>query len=312
VLSLEELERPHPLSAKLAVAELKRYLPDPQQRIRQHDLVFAEVRSVTSLIQSASLQGQLNEAEFRRRTESYEAATQTLYSLIAVGAHWCRDEDEDVWCEVLRRLCLPIQAAGGMVAWIELKAYPAILAFYAAGLGAMSANRHRLIKRLFAQTLPHNGISAVRSLLPLIALPETLRVNIWTAVYSANNRVTPVSEHLFNLMKEDLREFACSIEDFEWLFDQFEILCALSYVDASIAFDEDPSAAERWFPVGRFSRHKSYYDERIKGVDNWVTQAATERDNWPPIAAGMFSGDYNRFSKLLAAFKNWFAKVPVY
>jgi len=205
-----------------------------------------------------------------------------------------------------------IQAAGGMVAWIELKAYPAILAFYAAGLGAMSANRHRLIKRLFAQTLPHNGISAVRSLLPLIALPETLRVNIWTAVYSANNRVTPVSEHLFNLMKEDLREFAGSIEDFEWLFDQFEILCALSYVDASIAFDEDPSAAERWFPVGRFSRHKSYYDERIKGVDNWVTQAATERDNWPPIAAGMFSGDYNRFSKLLAAFKNWFAKIPVY
>jgi hypothetical protein len=75
-------------------------------------------------------------------------------------------------------------------------------------------------------------------------------------------------------MKEDLREFAGSTEDFEWLFDQFEIFYALSYVDASIAFDEDPSAAERWFPAGRFSRHKNYYDERIKGVDNWFTQAA--------------------------------------
>jgi NAD-dependent SIR2 family protein deacetylase len=43
VLALEELNQPHPLSAKLAVAELKRYLLDPQQRIRLHDLVFEEV-----------------------------------------------------------------------------------------------------------------------------------------------------------------------------------------------------------------------------------------------------------------------------
>jgi hypothetical protein len=149
-------------------------------------------------------------------------------------------------------------------------------------------------------------------LLPLIALPETLRVNVWATVYSTNNRTTPASEHLFNLMKDELGELAGSIEDFAALFDRFEISCALSYVDGSIAFDEDPRATERWFPLGRFSRLKSPFVRGIRAVDSWSTQAAAERDNWPPIAAGMFGGSYNRFSKLQTAFENFLATLPVY
>jgi hypothetical protein len=177
----------------------------------------------------------------------------------------------------------------------------------------MSANRYRLLKRLFEQSLPHKDTSAVRGLLPLIAFPETLRISAWTAVYSMNNRTTPASEHLFNLMKDELGELAGSIEDFTALFDRFEILCALSNVDESIAFDEDPRVTERWFPVGRFTRLKSpFVRGTIRAVDSWFTQASAERDNWPPIAAGMFGGSYNRFSKLHTAFENFLATFVGY
>ena len=43
VLALEKFAKPHPVSTKMAVAKLKRYLSDPQHYIDVHDLLMEEV-----------------------------------------------------------------------------------------------------------------------------------------------------------------------------------------------------------------------------------------------------------------------------
>jgi hypothetical protein len=57
VTSLVELEARHPVSAKLAAATLKRYLPDQRQDIRLFDLVNDEVKRVEVLAVELMRQG---------------------------------------------------------------------------------------------------------------------------------------------------------------------------------------------------------------------------------------------------------------
>src|SRR5882724_11504800 len=54
VFSLRELSREHPLSGELAVQAVKRYLPNPQEEIRLHDLVMEEVAKVVAGCVSAN------------------------------------------------------------------------------------------------------------------------------------------------------------------------------------------------------------------------------------------------------------------
>jgi hypothetical protein len=91
VSALEEMDRPHPLSAKVALAILKRYLPDPQHRIRLHDLVMQETEKLYSELtgeQFPILSG-LTDKEFiqesERRLQRYVELSEVLLSFIITG-----------------------------------------------------------------------------------------------------------------------------------------------------------------------------------------------------------------------------------
>jgi SIR2-like domain len=120
ILSLEELNRPHPLSVKLATAEIKRYLPDPLQRIRLYDLVLGEMQVATNQVGDLANQNPWSVAEFRRRVSIYEAASEIPRALAATGSHWCREDDEGLWGEAVRRLCLILHVVTARGMWVGL------------------------------------------------------------------------------------------------------------------------------------------------------------------------------------------------
>jgi hypothetical protein len=92
VTALDDISRTHPLSAPIAVATLKRYLPEERYKIRVRDLVIDEAGRVHEEL--------MNEARFPtnpkhisndavvKRVKEYEALTEVLCAMISTGSYW--------------------------------------------------------------------------------------------------------------------------------------------------------------------------------------------------------------------------------
>lgn len=86
VESIEEFSRPHPLSTEAAVASLKRYIPDPQHRIRLSDLIDNTVEQVVKVTsgEAFSVEGapEPTTESVTARVRGYEEACSTLLGVI--------------------------------------------------------------------------------------------------------------------------------------------------------------------------------------------------------------------------------------
>jgi len=131
VQSLEELARPHPLSAALATATLKRYLADDRHRIRLHDLFADELarveRETTAEAFPAGAE-QPNRDSMLARVDRYEAICETLMALNAVAGYWGEAQHRDLLLAGIDRLATRWSGVeGGFEAWTNLRQYPTLL-----------------------------------------------------------------------------------------------------------------------------------------------------------------------------------------
>lgn len=90
VAALQEIDRPRPLSAKVAIATVKKYLVDDRYRIRLHDLVMEELNK---------LDGGLSDTHFPvgmpptpealiQRVQRYEALAEILLAIMITRCYW--------------------------------------------------------------------------------------------------------------------------------------------------------------------------------------------------------------------------------
>ena len=87
-----------PADTAVAVAQLKRYLPDPVHRIRLHDLVMVEAEAVIEQVHGLPTSGRFTPEGYVERMEVYERAMSTLMALLANGAFFSdRVEHDRLW-----------------------------------------------------------------------------------------------------------------------------------------------------------------------------------------------------------------------
>jgi hypothetical protein len=145
VRSLKELARPHPLSAALATATLKRYLADDRHRIRLHDLFAEELARVERETTAEAFPAgpeQPSRESGPKRMERYEAICETLIAINAVAGYWGEPQHRDLLVGAIDRLATRWSSPeGGFEVWVRMRQYPTLLALYAAGLGASVARR---------------------------------------------------------------------------------------------------------------------------------------------------------------------------
>ena len=207
-----------------------------------------------------------------------------------------------MWPEVVRRTCRTYRTQAGLVAWIELQTYLPMLAFYAVGLGATAGDRFTLLKRLF-ETKVRLGDEAttVAKLLPYTAFRE-LDSRAWSLFTAPTGSVTALSNRLLDMFTREVPELAGGSDDDADLFDRFEVMAAFALLDQSMPGDFKPDDVS-WMPPGRFVwriRHR-----QATALITWLDRADAERDQWPPIAAGLFGGSFARFQKLRAALEKY-------
>ncbi len=288
VMTLAEATDQRPMSTAMAVAELKRYLPDPLHRIRLHDLLIGEAQD--TLRELSRFEAEFNAPPpnpegVRDALHVYERASATLLSLLVTGSYFGDEARHDaLWAEVLRRLTHRRMERGGYTVWVNMQLYPSLLATYGLGLGSLAAQRPDAL----ALSLGSIVVREPNGDLPLAVGTSNWSVfdhNLVKPFVGEGNRKTPISDYLHQCLRQFVRDVVPDDDAYDQLFDELEYLLAVLYAHYR---------GEGVGPVGR-------YVWRGHGERPVPDQALLRHaDVW--LSAGLFSGVEEELTTTKAAY----------
>ena len=302
VLALADAQK-DPMSARVAVARLKRYLPAVEARIRLHDLLSQAAEDLC---------GRLSSKEFPlnsptpgpeavlQRMKAYDAAADIVARLVAVGSYHGSEQHEDLWVRVLQRVVDCEELTGQrLVVWSDLRSYPALVLLYSAGLGAVAAGHFAVLG-----SLARNVMVEDQPLITQLYSWSVLDDGLAKQLPGLERRHTPISDHLYSVLRDVLRDVVPSDREYEAAFDRFEYLWALMHVDATLGTDHWHNG---WGPVGRFGWRRRLGGDREPAVV--ARELGRDGAAWPPLAAGLFEGSVDRLIEVKTAFDQFASKL---
>jgi hypothetical protein len=292
ITAIAEYSQPHPLSAKLAVVSLKKYL-ETENEIRIHDLVLHEADTInkyTVVDASPTTNIYPTQAEFLRRLKTYESLTETLQAMMGCLGYWGKNDVEVLVVKVLElftelqneRIVYPL--------WINLRLYPALLCLYSLGLAAIAKGNYPLLASLFLK--PRNKYSSTGKYTQLIldlTASGVIGKDAGQWIPGLERNRTPTSDHLFELLRPSLRNLIPEEKQYEEVFDYFEYLQSLVICDIYSQIGKS-----RWVPLGRFGWKDRDYGNHISSIIQEELEA--EKLSWKPLSAGLFGGSVERVS----------------
>jgi hypothetical protein len=294
VFALKDISKPHPLSAKVAVASLKKYIVDESQKIRLHDLVMNETEKLHGELTDKTFPVQhisFSQEELLRRTQRYEALTEILLSLMINGCYWGEKEHEGLLVKCLERIANPVGRRDGLIAWLNLRLYPALLLLYGGGIASVAAARYGTLSVLLTKSVFRDGSKEY---------PVVSRLYTWAVMDQVTGRqlpgmerrYSPVSDHLYEVLRHPLREILPEDVQYQKCFDRFEYLLALIYADL-----HERQTGRIWAPVGCFGwRYHSYPEGSI--MNEIEKEVNAVGDKWPLLLMGHFDGTTGRFRSI--------------
>jgi len=310
IRSLGDMAAPHPLSAKMAVATVKRYLVDPTAKIRFRDLVHDETEKLVGELNGNVFPAHatLNPAEIKQRIEKYDALAETLLSVIVAGCYWGDRQHLKLWVDCFERIANPTGSRDGVTYLLNLRLYPALLFLYGAGLAAMAAGNYQTITSILTQPKVMNNNGKEAAICMEVYPRAVLEKGIADKLPGLERHHTPINDYLFDKLRSTLREYIPRDEDYQVIFDRFEYLLGLVHADLARYDDGDGG----WYgPIGCFKWRYSFNPE--SGISYKIgKELETEGSNWAPLKAGLFGGSVEQANTAKAKFDTFLKKVHFY
>jgi hypothetical protein len=249
---------------KIAVARVKRYLVDDVHRISLSDLLKAETERVYARLRGSQfttrndLRNQPTQDDLRARLRAYEGALNTLLNLVICGAAWGVPTQNPHWARCFKRSTdWGDLQSGQLVLWNNLRRYPALLLLYGIGLGAIGSKNYSLVYRLFYLGIRDNSYESEQPVAKLLHHHAVMEGQHQRWFFAGTH--TGLSDHLFAVLRNPLREYLPGEIEYERAFDWFEYLLCLVHCDLQITRAElqhrkarNPDFILR-APVGRFA-----------------------------------------------------------
>lgn len=302
--TLRELETPHPMSVRMAVATVKRYLADDRFRIRLHDLVFEETERLYAELASQrfATQGpQLNAEIFQSRMREYEAVSTILLATLITLTYHDEKGNSSYLTRIVQRLSR-LPRRGGYTALINLQLYPALLVLYGAGIAAVAAQRYRHLAALLVHPESRDD-SETQKLVERLHVWSVFEGNAgkWVPRADAAREFTPANNHIFDVMRESLQSYLPDDRDYQTTFDIFEYLLGLTYIDLT---DGD------WGPVGCFRWRYGRFQSDYPPIEKFIEHGLSQGTAWALLQAGLFGGSVKRLESVRTKYNNFLAKIP--
>lgn len=231
VEALAVIDRPHPLSAKVAVAEVKKYLSEPKYRIQLHDTLLQEAGRVVEEITSERypVGKAVNEDEIIKRINDFEVLSEVLVSMMATICYWDAESRHTVtWKKTLDRLVNLPRLQQWHRVLRGLQYYPACRILYASGITAVATDRLTTLSSLWAGAVV---LDVDTNAFLLQGVLERLSGDVFKVLPDYERCRLPRTERLFETLRNVLREFLPTNDAYEAAFDRYELLQSLWLVD---------------------------------------------------------------------------------
>lgn len=283
----------------------KDFISDPKYKIRLDDLVSSTLRrTIDNLsVSKFPVQNPSNiSEEFPIRLRGYEEAISDIQTASILLARWAEQDQLALLTKIFSRLADADRPRAGLQVWVNLAWYPILHLIYSAGISAISAKRFSALYEVFNSAISaQNYVTGGNTRPILVPVIENLTEihDAFKTIPGHERKYVPRSEHLFTSVQPALEDLLFLGTSYERYFDYFEVLLALTFADLS---------GREWGPPGRFAwKHSS--GREPSPFDAVVSEANTFQKNWPPLQAGFFSGDLNRFNKIAESYRSKLATL---
>jgi hypothetical protein len=304
VRSVDDLGVSPPPTTAVAVATAKRYLADPAHRIRLYDLVMGEIeRAVAGATAAVATAPQPSGTSWsdmrdtiRHIVTGMDAAMETSASLLTVGAFWGTAEHRGIWVQAIERLAN--SASGGAVSnWrTRLTGYPGLLAFYAAGVGAVAGEQYDTLVDLLLRPRVRSDTELQPAASVLVA-EGVFERNAGQQLPGLERHIFPGSDHLHRQLRPILGDIVADDARYNGAFDRWEYLLSLTWVGLT----QEGEGVRG--PVGRFawlSNRPGF--QLFADIEQELRRAGPK---WLLLAAGLFGGVPDRFLEMKKAFDDY-------
>lgn len=291
--AIESQRMGDPMSPRLAVITMKRYLSEDRHRIALEDLVVGELNAVKQQLAGDKfpLGDPLPTKEtYRERVERMELMCSRLVPVATTGAYWGDAKWDGLWRRCIVGLSQAPQVRGGFFdTWLSLRYYPAALVLYGAGLAAVARRRYALLKSLLIDPIEFEQ-GDPRPPAAYLGSPHVLQGDSAQWLYDSDGKTkrrTPGSDWMCARLQPMLSDILGGDTDFEMLFDEFEILMSLASSGAG-----DITWGGRF--VWRGARRDGH--PHVKRLAKEISSSASPH---PLLKAGFCNGDQATAEKAL-------------
>ena len=273
VQTLARTRRQDPANVDLLVNMTKRFAAKPEYRIELNDLLDSEIQRLLNRLSSDTPKvdndSQIdddsrdlkNSNDFKKLVEFYELSTETLGCMFGVLGRWGDSTAHDTVVNAIFHLLSQLGAMQQVCSDNEqepflgvlkhLRYYPAVLLIWTYGIGLTVPKPKRLkdLHNLLSQTvrsedISDNSIGLNDKRLTTFIVAKWFHHfgnfnKTWQRLPHVQSSRTPFSDHLLTILDKWRKNFAPVLADFNDLYDNWEILLALTYCEETDDDDND-------------------------------------------------------------------------
>ena len=313
LVEIPDLPEAEPSAEQTLGEAVKELIPVPASRIKLDTLVDKKLREALAAIDVINFPVQQpangQPEGFAARVKRYDQVMADLEIVAALLAHYGEPQHSQLLTKLMTRLAEAARPMGGLVALLHLTAYPVLAVMYAAGIGALAANRYDMLHAALLTPVRWSRLqrSEPFPIVVPIAMEVTDIFNNFKQLPGLENKYLPRSEHMLTALQPIIEDELFLGRSYEDLFDQFEIMLALVYADVGKSF------SAFWGPPGRFSYLERSVMASSKPLTAFVENVRQQGQAWPGFAAGFFNGSLDRFNEIANGFAALLAKAgPVF
>ena len=312
VEALEQTHRQNPLSIELLVNSAKRFLSRSEYRIQLDELFTEEVNRLLKELDAADFDPgkPFSQEDFGRRVRKYESITEPLARMVGVLGRWGDDSELPLVLDIINSLYRHSEnIGGGTTSYLDIRSYPAVLIFAAYGLGLTRSERWRTLHGLFSAMIPRQYKEPTR-------IVDELFLQRWSGVsdktywnrIDGKNRHTPLSDRLLGIFTEWSKSFVGLSSDFELMFERFEVLGSLAYLEPNKPTElvaELEKGDYAWVPIGRAGWHSQNREKLLTEIRSEPVKAALTKAGFAqrnPAFVGLFISNFERMVESISWF----------
>jgi hypothetical protein len=235
---INNTHREHPDTKEIVIQITKKLIQNDEDRIKLEDFVSQESEKVIRKIdaQKIRLNSKVSAEEFRNIILFFESAVERLAAIAIIMGRWGNRKNDHLTTDAICYLCKSAEIRRGSAITLNyIDYYPAVLVFTCYALGLIKSRRWSALHSLFITKIGgiyhDQSTRAVDILFPAPGGWESSNPSLWKILEELKRKKTPLSEHLLNLTCGWSNKLLGIVDEFEKLFEIFELLGALVYFE---------------------------------------------------------------------------------